>query len=482
MGNAAAKRPTPSMAVNKSFILYALGISVWMALVSCLGSTYMHPLLPDNAAAGPYVISQQCSYVLSYFVFFILIWRRKFTKVLSFWKVTVCALSGSMVLLAAVITFPNSTLLAISYGIAMGIGITSGYMHWIQMVSERPLKEIVPLLFMASVASILSGIAFAFIPSTARLGSFFVLVLASFVLMKANANLCEFTNLRFESEADKDNSKRLASEMTVPIVCAVALVIVAPIVSTSYIDPSETDLFRTILAQIANFATISLLAIIYFGLKRTIRIFDAYCALLPIMTSAVLIAAAFEPDQRWFVLFFGDVCFCIISFLTLLTSCETSKRLKIPVAAVYGLLGGSVYLARFPGVFLVVDPSFFPTITTPFAIAAMLLYMLAMPAFFLPFFNRKAKQDWSELTRSFTVSDIDAACDNIASKHRLPPRQAEVLKLLAAGHSIEHISKELCLSGNTVKTYRKAIYAALDVHSRQALLDLVHEKMQTPLQ
>lgn len=146
MGNAAAKRPTPSMAVNKSFILYALGISVWMALVSCLGSTYMHPLLPDNAAAGPYVISQQCSYVLSYFVFFILIWRRKFTKVLSFWKVTVCALSGSMVLLAAVITFPNSTLLAISYGIAMGIGITSGYMHWIQMVSERPLKEIVPLL------------------------------------------------------------------------------------------------------------------------------------------------------------------------------------------------------------------------------------------------------------------------------------------------------------------------------------------------
>ena len=37
MGNAAAKRPTPSMAVNKSFILYALGISVWMALVSCLG-------------------------------------------------------------------------------------------------------------------------------------------------------------------------------------------------------------------------------------------------------------------------------------------------------------------------------------------------------------------------------------------------------------------------------------------------------------
>ena len=107
MGNAAAKRPTPSMAVNKSFILYALGISVWMALVSCLGSTYMHPLLPDNAAAGPYVISQQCSYVLSYFVFFILIWRRKFTKVLSFWKVTVCALSGSMVLLAAVITFPE---------------------------------------------------------------------------------------------------------------------------------------------------------------------------------------------------------------------------------------------------------------------------------------------------------------------------------------------------------------------------------------
>lgn len=480
MGNAVAKNPISSLVADKNFALYALGISTWMALVSCLGSTYMHPLLPDNAAIEPYVIAQQCSYVLSYFVFFALAWNHRFAQVLSFWKVTVCALSGSMALLAATVTLPSSAPLSVTYGITMGIGITSGYMHWIQTVAGRPLNEIIPLLFVASVASTLSGIVFAFVASPVRLVSFFILVIASFALMRINVRYCRLDNVRFENKSDANNSKRLAGEMTVPIVCSVALVVVAPIVSTTYIDPSGNDFFRTILAQAANLTTIVLLAVVYFGLKRSIRIFDAYCALLPIMTSSVLIAAAFDPAQRWFVLFFADMCFCVVSFLTLLTSCETSKRLKIPVAAVYGLLGGSVYLARFPEIFLIVDSSFIPAATTPFAIAAMLLYLLAMPAFFLPFFNRKAKRDWSELIRSFTVSDVDAACDEIASRRQLPPRQAEVLKLLAAGHSIAHISEELCLSENTVKTYRKAIYAALDIHSRQALLDLVHQEMRFP--
>lgn len=50
------------------------------------------------------------------------------------------------------------------------------------------------------------------------------------------------------------------------------------------------------------------------------------------------------------------------------------------------------------------------------------------------------------------------------------------MELLANGHGAAYVAEALCLSENTVKTYRKAIYAALGVHSKQELINLVHRE------
>lgn len=59
-----------------------------------------------------------------------------------------------------------------------------------------------------------------------------------------------------------------------------------------------------------------------------------------------------------------------------------------------------------------------------------------------------------------------------AARYFLTEREEEVLDLLVAGRSVPYISERLMVSANTVKTHVRHIYAKLDVHNRQELLDV----------
>ncbi|MDR1183980.1 MAG: helix-turn-helix transcriptional regulator [Coriobacteriales bacterium] len=65
-------------------------------------------------------------------------------------------------------------------------------------------------------------------------------------------------------------------------------------------------------------------------------------------------------------------------------------------------------------------------------------------------------------------------CEDIAAEALLTPRELEVLTMLSKGQSVARIGKDLSISINTVKSYMKMVYAKLDVHSKQELLDLFY--------
>lgn len=69
--------------------------------------------------------------------------------------------------------------------------------------------------------------------------------------------------------------------------------------------------------------------------------------------------------------------------------------------------------------------------------------------------------------------DLDAICEELAQAHGLSSRESEMFKLLARGRSSTYIADALCVAPSTVKTHANRIYRKLDVHSRQALIDLV---------
>ena len=64
----------------------------------------------------------------------------------------------------------------------------------------------------------------------------------------------------------------------------------------------------------------------------------------------------------------------------------------------------------------------------------------------------------------------------LQARYLLTDREAEVVSHLAQGRSKTAIGEKLYISENTVRTYVKNIYAKLDVHSKQELLDLLDEQ------
>ena len=72
------------------------------------------------------------------------------------------------------------------------------------------------------------------------------------------------------------------------------------------------------------------------------------------------------------------------------------------------------------------------------------------------------------------VDDLTARIQTLARDSGLTPRETEVFDLLARGRSIPYVRDALVISKETAATHAKHVYAKLDVHTRQELIDLVH--------
>lgn len=74
------------------------------------------------------------------------------------------------------------------------------------------------------------------------------------------------------------------------------------------------------------------------------------------------------------------------------------------------------------------------------------------------------------------IEQVDAlaqACKTAAAVYALTPREAEALELLAHGRNTAAIQERMVVSRSTAKTHVRNVYAKLDVHSQQDLINLV---------
>ena len=73
---------------------------------------------------------------------------------------------------------------------------------------------------------------------------------------------------------------------------------------------------------------------------------------------------------------------------------------------------------------------------------------------------------------------FDERCAEVAKRYGLTPRELEVFQMLARGRDRAYIQEQLVVSRNTVKAHVKHIYAKLDIHSHQDLIDLVEAESE----
>ena len=495
MPSVARTTPADHRPLSDGFWEQALGISLWMIIVACCGLTYIQPVLPEHLATGWYVIPQQFGYVVAYFACAAFEWARGPISIRRFaYGIAIAFVGAFLSILACTGVMQNVVLLALG-GTCMGVGQTLGYMAWIRMTAERPMREILYLTFLASIVSVVSTAAFTFAPVAPRLIILVVVLLPSSLALLVHYDRAVYSKItsktRLKSGVATHGAMRdVWAALASSIVCCMALVLIAPIVSTAYVDVYSQETFRTLLAQGANLFALVCLAFVYFGLRKQPRIVDVYMTLMPVLATLVLVSVFVSPEQRWFVLFAGDACYCVVSLLLMFTVCRTSQQLDVSPVITYGILGGFVYLARVPEALLAVYPASPFDELAPLAITAVLLYLLVIPAFAVPALRRRwhsaavtadeSQNNGMVATVGSSIQEqlIQQACLSLANKANIPVHQQKVLVCLATGDSVKRIADELGLSEGTVRTYRKGIYAALGIHSMQELVDIVRERVR----
>lgn len=94
---------------------------------------------------------------------------------------------------------------------------------------------------------------------------------------------------------------------------------------------------------------------------------------------------------------------------------------------------------------------------------------------FAPFVQQSAAEKEPEPVQTAERA-FERSCQAIGDRFGLSPREREVFAMLARGRDRAYIEKQLTVSRNTVKSHVKHIYAKLDIHSHQDLIDLVEEE------
>ena len=117
-----------------------------------------------------------------------------------------------------------------------------------------------------------------------------------------------------------------------------------------------------------------------------------------------------------------------------------------------GALLGSLLLRLIPAV-----PDYLPAVVSVAVVASFFLF----------------QSTWLEAPKQ--VVSLSGAAQGLAQAKGLSKRETEVVLLLLEGRSLRYIQNALFISEGTARTHVKRIYAKLEVHSKQQLIDFFKE-------
>ena len=156
-------------------------------------------------------------------------------------------------------------------------------------------------------------------------------------------------------------------------------------------------------------------------------------------------------------------------------------RMKMSLVHLFGWSAVALHCGSFIGLQL----GSFLIATSPSSNDGITLFsVLAVIALMFLFFFVFKELDIVNFTKdgeetAFSEGATQEGClDDLAVRHRLSPRETEVLRLLANGRSLPYIEKELVISHSTAKTHVRHIYEKLDIKNRQELHDLAQGNRQ----
>ncbi len=384
--------------------------------------------------------------------------------------------------------------------VAGGVGVAWAYGRWIQVYARLDLAFSAPLLFLTMALGSTCKTIIDFLPGTAAAPVFACLPFATFFCVRrASAHLPQ------AAEPDRYYNARTIGSLSRAVLSVAAFSFTIGIIRTAILEGTPSPYELSVLVNHGTEVALALIFIWWLCVKGRGIDFGRTWRLILILMVTVLVFEEYVAGTDAHALLFALVRTAhalLVVFFLFLAVADVARHSSYPPLAVYAA-GWLAYTLPFAagsvaGTLMVASP-IEPLITS---IAVWALVVIA-----LMFLDDRSlgnqlifaevngsEEDSPEMRAVATQRDLEkpaapatpagaseattrhARCTQLARKGGLTTREAEVLELLVRGHSKTRIAETFLISENTVRGHVKHIYAKLDVHSKQELLDLVEGK------
>lgn len=412
---------------------------------------------------------------------------------------TCMALGG--VMLSVELPIPPAVECAMGAAVG-GIGVAWAYGRWIQVYARLELRFSVPLLFLTMALGSVCKTVIDFLPGFAAAPVFACLPFATFFCVRRAAR-----HLPPAAEPDRYYNARTVGSLSRAVISVAAFSFTIGIIRTAILESTPDPYTFSVLV---NHGTEVLLALVFIWwvcvAGRGID-FGRTWRLILILMVTVLVFEPFVAGTGAHAVLFALIRTAhalLVVFFLFLAVADVARHSSYPPLAVYaaGWLAYALPFAAgsFAGTLMAASPM--APIITSIATWALVFVALVLlddrslgNQLIFAELNH-AEDDSPEMRAIATQRALErtpapapatpagrseaatrhARCSQLARKHNLTAREAEVLELLVRGHSKTRIAETFLISENTVRGHVKHIYTKLDVHSKQELLDLVEGK------
>lgn len=382
----------------------------------------------------------------------------------------------AMLLTTAVI--PDVYML-VGAGLFVGAGSTCCFMCWERVFAAGELLVAKKEILLASALSVIPYLVIMALPRELFVYAlvFIIVPLSLALLYVATRKVPHDRNIDSDPRANMQRYKTAFKGLWAPLLCIAMIGFITPAVSAVAFQTQITSQVQTVILQGGNLASVVVLALWWLVLNKRVTITGTYLVVFPVMATALLLFPFLPSESRYVFLFLGNMGFCMMSIVMMISCMVTAQKKQLSIIIVYGLFASVTYFSGVPGYLLgtVVSESYLVSEVQIITVLFLLLYGVSVVAFFvMRNNNRKMKEEGGTVEPGIQGIDVlSKRCSAVTLEYGLSKRGSEILELLAHGRDVPAIAKILFISENTVRTHTKKIYSALSVHTRQELLDLI---------
>lgn len=387
--------------------------------------------------------------------------------------------------------------LSIVGGVMSGAGSALLYLLWgdaLSHLEEEQAEVVIPL---SAVVGVLFAIAYPFLEGP--IGLVVVVCMPIFSGIPLFADKITGGNEAAEDEALTTAADKGAVVNVARIGIAAGIVYaifgcmsVLFGLTHSYLDFTRIDI-ASVLGN--SFGIILALCFTYFSSRISMPALVRW--LMPPIMASLVLTSVNTPMAEFIGSTISTIADTTLQCILFITVIYLVKRRKIPsvlaMGIVIGLSQGGVLAGNVAGVCLeshLAQPSelSYQIIMGAALLLTCVLWILPQDR---PYYKQsdgaeelepRAQDNAETLAPSASLppekKDFAHACDEIAAEFGLTRRESEVFTYLARGRTQSYIRDQLVLSKNTISTHVRHIYAKLDVHSREELIDMVHARIQ----